>query len=72
MYYNELVAKGEKAQLNRKNEKDGSLCPDQKALDAYYASDKEAEEEDKDERIANTIKAYVEKRKKERKNDSST
>ena len=66
MNYKELVAKGEKAQINSRNEKKGSLCPDKDALDAYYKESVETEEEGKDERIANTIKAYVAKRKLEK------
>ena len=65
MNYKELVAEGEKRQINQRNEKDGSLCPDKDALNEYYDEKVEAIEWTKEARVARIIKEYKEKREKE-------
>jgi len=70
--YNELVAEGEKRQINQKNERNGSLCPDKKALQDYYLTKDDVEDETKEERIARIIGEYKAQREKEKNTSSST
>ena len=65
MNYKELVAEGEKRQINQRNEKGNSLCPDKKALNEYYDEKVEVEDETKEARVARIIKEYRIKREKE-------
>ena len=72
MDYKELVAEGEKRQINQKNERNGSLCPDKKALQDYYLTKDDVEDETKEERIARIIGEYKAQREKQREKEKNT
>ena len=73
MHYKELVAEGEKRQIHKVFETEGSQCPDKEALRAYYLENyheghytkSTLKELIKEDRIRRTIAEYVAKRKEE-------